>query len=73
MLHGTTNFELTSSGSPVIFYHLNDLKIKTYSGFTAVQSEITITASDITYLQQKWSVRGGVSCLLFTRLGDNLS
>ena len=50
MLHGTTNFELTSSGSPVIFYHLNDLKIKTYSGFTAVQSEITITASDITYM-----------------------
>ena len=50
MLHGTTNFEVTSSGSPVIFYHLNDLKIKTYSGFTAVQSEITITASDVTYM-----------------------
>ena len=50
LLQGTTNFELTSSGSPVIFYHLNDLKIKTYTGFTAIQSQIAITASDVTYL-----------------------
>ena len=46
----TTNFELTSSGSPVILYHHEGLKTKTYSGFTAVESEITIAANDVTYL-----------------------
>ena len=50
MHHLTTNFELTSSGSPMVLYHLNDLRIKTYSGFTAVQSEITTSSSDVKFV-----------------------
>ena len=50
LIQGTTNFELSSSGSPYIMYHQADLKLKTYTGFTPVESEIVLTANDVMYL-----------------------
>ena len=58
LIQGTTNFELSSSGSPYIMYHQADLKLKTYTGFTPVESEIVLTANDVMYLSSTNGLSG---------------
>ncbi|MED5309116.1 MAG: hypothetical protein VYA95_07175, partial [Candidatus Thermoplasmatota archaeon] len=57
-LNVDTNFELTSSGSPVILYNHDGLKIRTYSGYTGVESEIITTAGDIEHISSVTGLSG---------------
>ena len=53
-----TNFELTSSGSPVILYNYDGLKVRTYLGYTGVESEIITTAGDVEYITSTTGLSG---------------
>ena len=47
--NGGSNFALTSSGSPFVFYVNDGLKLRTYTGYTGVESSIT-TNSDVEFV-----------------------
>jgi len=44
------NFELTSSGEPIIFYYDEGLVQRTYDSYTGLESQIALSYSDITHL-----------------------
>lgn len=48
--NGGSNFATTSSGSPYVFYVGDGLNLKTYSGYTGVESPIPTSSSDVKYL-----------------------
>ena len=47
--NGGSNFALTSSGSPFVFYLNDGLNLRTYTGYTGVESSIT-TNSDVEFV-----------------------
>ena len=66
-----TNFELTSSGSPVILYNYDGLKVRTYLGYTGVESEIITTAGMLSISLQPPVYRGSLTLLTIRRAQIN--
>ena len=54
----STNFELTSSGSPYVMIAGDGLRIKTYTGYTGVETTITPSSADIEHLVSAETVTG---------------
>lgn len=55
---GGSNFVTTSSGSPSVFYLDDGLKLKTYTGYTGVESPIATLNSDVEYLSTAHGING---------------
>ena len=52
------NFELTSSGEPIIFYYHDGIVQRTYDSYTALESQIGLSYSDITHLSSSINNEG---------------
>ena len=52
------NFELTSSGEPIIFYYNDGIVQRTYDSYTALESQIALSYSDITHLSSSTNNEG---------------
>ena len=67
---GGSNFELTSSGSPVILYLNDGLNLRQYTGYTGVESAISPLIGDVRFVSSTTGL-SGESYLAYYSPGSN--